>query len=139
MDILEKSIEQIGKELIEIKKIIEELELQFKEGEQELINRKLSKTLYYPELDSKIFLTRGESSLEYNVMEIYIDMLREGIKDLFPKIVKTNKSQIDDISDKNIQNLIHLIFLKNTRVIPGIPLININKMTFKEKKEIEVL
>lgn len=138
MSNLKKSIEQIGKELIEIKKIIEELELQFKEGEQELICRGLCETLYYPELDSKIFLTENKQSSEYNVMEIYIDMLREGIKDLFPKIVKINKLQIDDISDKNTQNLIHSIFLKNARIIPSILSINIAKMTLKEKKEITV-
>jgi hypothetical protein len=137
IEVTKQTNEQLAKSLVEMKKIIEELTSQFDEAKTELKKRNIKNTFYYPEFDSKVYMTEGRESSEYDVMEVYSDMIKEHIMEEFPKIVKINKSQVDSIEDIYRKNLINSILLKNATIKISEPSITVGKMTLKEKKEFE--
>ena len=127
---------KVAEELVKIKIIMEELQEQSDNFKKELLERGIKETYYFPEYESKILLTEGRSSSDYKVLDIYADMIKEGLLEHFPKIVKVNNAQVDTIEDVDKKNKIKSILLNHVVVTKGTPSISVAKMTLKEKKEI---
>jgi hypothetical protein len=127
--------EQLAKQLVEIKRIIEEIEVQFEEVKKELQKRNPKEIIFIPEYQSKVYMTEGRSSSEYNVMKIFSDMCLKGVMEEFPKIVKINQSQVEEIKDIQSKNITKAILLENGVVKVGESSITVRKMTKQELLE----
>lgn len=134
-DIIKMTNEQLAQQLVEMKKIMEELEAQFNETKTELEKRNPSEIYFIPKFESKVYMAEGRSSSEYDVMKVFSEMINQGIMQEFPKIVKINKSQVETIEDKTSRNKVNAILLNNAKVTEGKSSITVRKMTKQELKE----
>lgn len=135
IELTKQTNEQLAKQLVEMKKIMEELEAQFDETKAELQKRNPSEVYYIPELESKVYMTEGRTSSEYDVMKVFASMIEKGVMQEFPKIVKINQSQVDSIEDNTNKNITKAILLENATVKIGESSITVRKMTKQELKE----
>ena len=134
-ELTKQTNEQLAKQLVEMKKIMEELEAQFDETKAELQKRNPSEVYYVPELESKVYMAEGRTSSEFNVMKVFSSMIEKGVMQEFPKIVKINQSQVDTIEDNTNKNITKAILLENAVVKVGESSITVRKMTKQELKE----
>jgi hypothetical protein len=135
IELTKQTNEQLAKQLVEMKKIMEELEAQFDETKAELQKRNPSEVYYIPELESKVYMAEGRTSSEYDVMKVFSSMIDKGVMQEFPKIVKINQSQVDSIEDNTNKNITKAILLENATVKIGESSITVRKMTKQELKE----
>lgn len=135
LELAKQTNEQLAKQLVEMKKIMEELEAQFDETKAELQKRNPSEVYYIPELESKVYMAEGRTSSEYDVMKVFASMIEKGVMQEFPKIVKINQSQVDSIEDNINKNITKAILLENATVKIGESSITVRKMTKQELKE----
>ena len=134
-EVTKQTNEQLAKQLVEMKKIMDELESQFNETKAELQKRNPLEVYYVPELESKVYMAEGRTSSEYNVMKVFSSMIEKGVMQEFPKIVKINQSQVDTIEDNTNKNITKAILLENAVVKTGEASITVRKMTKQELKE----
>jgi len=131
------SEKEIGLELVRLNSIIKELEDTYTTYIGELKSRGLKEALYFPDFEMKVSPTDGKASSDYDVVEIHNEMAKEGMNILmqFPKIVKINKKQVEELEPVEVRNTVLSILLKNVKVTPGTPSISVSKMNLKEQKE----
>jgi len=131
------SEKEIGLELVRLNSIIKELEDTYTTYIGELKSRGLKEALYFPDFEMKVSPTDGKASSDYDVVEIHNEMAKEGMNILmqFPKIVKINKKQAEELEPVEVRNTVLSILLKNVKVTPGTPSISVSKMNLKEQKE----
>ena len=134
-DITKQTDEDLARELVEMKKVMEELKSQFDERKEELQKRNPNNVFYFPNFETKVLMTEGKLSSEYDVIKIYVEMAKECIQEEFPNIVKINKSQVSNIKDISTVNLINSILLKNVTTTLGTPSLSVAKMNKTELKE----
>lgn len=129
--------EAIGLKLVEMNSIMKDLEETYDYYITELKTRGLKEAIYFPNFEMKVSPTDGKASSDYDVVEIHNEMAKEGMNILmqFPKIVKINKKQAEELEPVEVRNTVLSILLKNVKVTPGTPSISVSKMNLKEQKE----
>ncbi|OQA65446.1 MAG: hypothetical protein BWY36_00986 [Candidatus Diapherotrites archaeon ADurb.Bin253] len=136
MDLSKKTDKYLAKELARVSTEMDALKEQSEALSEELQKRKPSEVFFFPELEKKVYLAEGRESSSYDVMQVFTEMMNNGLTVEFPKIVKINQEQVQkNVEDIDHRNMIESILKKNAKISIGEAKISVRKMTKQELKE----
>lgn len=136
MDLSKKTDKYLAKELARVSTEMDALKEQSEALSEELQKRKPSEVFFFPELEKKVYLAEGRESSSYDVMQVFTEMMNNGLTVEFPKIVKINQDQVQkNVEDVDHRNMIESILKKNAKISIGEAKISVRKMTKQELKE----